>query len=62
MPVLYEYFGLVIHFYSDEHDPIHVHVEYNDCVSIADGLIILCITKASKNNVLHENSDGHDKN
>lgn len=36
MPVLYEYFGLVIHFYSDEHDPIHVHVQYNECVSIAE--------------------------
>ncbi len=36
MPVLYEYFGLVIHFYSNEHDPIHVHIEYGDCVSIAE--------------------------
>jgi hypothetical protein len=36
MPVLYEYLGLVIHFYSDEHDPIHVHVEYGNCESIAE--------------------------
>ena len=36
MPVLYEYFGLVILFYSDEHDPIHVHVEYNEFVSVAE--------------------------
>lgn len=36
MPVLYEYFGLLILSYSDEHDPIHVHIEYNEFVSIAE--------------------------
>jgi hypothetical protein len=25
MPKLYEYFGLVVLFYSNEHEPIHVH-------------------------------------
>jgi hypothetical protein len=25
MPKLYEYFGLVIFFYANEHEPIHVH-------------------------------------
>lgn len=25
MPKLYEYFGLIILFYSNEHEPIHVH-------------------------------------
>ena len=25
MPKLYEYFGLIVLFYSDEHEPIHVH-------------------------------------
>lgn len=25
MPKLYEYFGLVVMFYANEHDPIHVH-------------------------------------
>ena len=25
MPKLYEYFGLVIMFYSNDHEPIHVH-------------------------------------
>ena len=25
MPKLYEYFGLFVLFYSDEHEPIHVH-------------------------------------
>ena len=25
MPKLYEYFGLIIMFYANEHEPIHVH-------------------------------------
>jgi hypothetical protein len=25
MPKLYEYFGLIIMFYANEHDPVHVH-------------------------------------
>ena len=25
MPKLYEYFGLIIIFYANEHDPVHVH-------------------------------------
>lgn len=25
MPKLYEYFGLTVMFYSNEHDPVHVH-------------------------------------
>ena len=28
MPTLYEYFGLIILFYSNEHEPIHVHGKY----------------------------------
>lgn len=28
MPKLYEYFGLVVLFYSNEHEPIHVHGKY----------------------------------
>ncbi|MFH1005226.1 MAG: DUF4160 domain-containing protein [Bacteroidota bacterium] len=28
MPKLYEYFGLIILFYSSEHEPIHVHCKY----------------------------------
>jgi hypothetical protein len=27
MPKLYEYFGLVVYFYANEHDPVHVHGE-----------------------------------
>jgi hypothetical protein len=28
MPKLYIYFGLVVYFYANEHEPIHVHGEY----------------------------------
>ena len=28
MPKLYEYFGLIILFYSSEHEPVHVHGKY----------------------------------
>jgi len=28
MPKIFEYFGLVIFFYSNEHSPIHVHARY----------------------------------
>lgn len=29
MPTIYEYFGIVFKFFSDEHEPIHVHVQHN---------------------------------
>ena len=28
MPKLYEYFGLIVMFYANEHEPIHVHGKY----------------------------------
>ena len=36
MPKLYEYFGLVILFYSNEHEPIHVHCKYQEQESKAE--------------------------
>ncbi|MGH2574616.1 MAG: DUF4160 domain-containing protein [Ignavibacteria bacterium] len=30
MPKLYEYFGIIILFYSNDHEPIHVHGKYQD--------------------------------
>jgi hypothetical protein len=30
MPRLYEYLGIAIWFFSDEHHPIHVHARYGD--------------------------------
>ena len=39
MPKLYEYLGLVIYFYSREHEPIHVHGECDDRESKAEIII-----------------------
>lgn len=39
MPKLYEYFGLIILFYSNEHEPIHVHGKYQGTESKADLII-----------------------
>jgi len=36
MPKLYEYFGLIILFYSNEHEPIHVHGKYQGFESKAE--------------------------
>ena len=36
MPKLYEYFGLIFLFYSQEHEPIHVHGKYQDKESKAE--------------------------
>ena len=36
MPKIYEYFGFVFFFYSNEHEPIHVHVSLGDRESIFD--------------------------
>lgn len=36
MPKLYEYFGLIILFYSNEHEPIHVHGKFQGKESKAE--------------------------
>ncbi|MGD1085604.1 MAG: DUF4160 domain-containing protein [Verrucomicrobiota bacterium] len=36
MPLLYEYFGLVVFFYTNEHEPIHVHGRYQGCHARAE--------------------------
>lgn len=28
MPKIFEYLGIVIRFYSNEHEPIHIHAQY----------------------------------
>ena len=30
MPKLYEYLGIIIFFYSNEHEPVHVHGRHGD--------------------------------
>ncbi|MBQ6187084.1 MAG: DUF4160 domain-containing protein [Prevotella sp.] len=34
MPKIFEYFGFVFFFYSNEHEPIHVHVMHGQCETI----------------------------
>ena len=40
MPKLYEYFGLIVLFYSNEHQPIHVHGKYQNKESKAEFVIV----------------------
>ena len=39
MPKLYEYFGIIVLFYSNEHEPIHVHGKYQGRESKAELII-----------------------
>ena len=39
MPKLYEYFGLRIYFYANEHEPVHVHGFYQGRESKAEFVI-----------------------
>ena len=41
MPKLYEYFGLVFLFYSDDHDPLHLHVQRGE----REGIIMLMMVE-----------------
>jgi hypothetical protein len=38
MPKLYEYFGLIVLFYSNDHRPIHVHGKYQEKESKAENI------------------------
>lgn len=40
MPKLYDYFGLIIMFYANEHEPIHVHGKSQGRESRAEFIII----------------------
>ena len=40
MPKLYEYFGLIIMFYANEHEPIHVHGKSQGRESRAEIILI----------------------
>ena len=41
MPKLYEYFGLIFLFYSDDHDPMHLHVQRGS----REGILMLLIVE-----------------
>ena len=32
MPVIYEYLGIIIGFYTNDHEPIHIHATYGNAV------------------------------
>lgn len=40
MPSIFEYLGILIFFYSNEHEPIHVHAKQGGCESKAEFIII----------------------
>ena len=40
MPKIFEYFGILIFFYTNEHEPIHVHGKYNEFESKAEFFIV----------------------
>lgn len=40
MPKLYEYFGLIIMFYANEHEPVHVHGKAQGRESRAEIILI----------------------
>jgi hypothetical protein len=40
MPKIYEYLGVLIFFYSNEHEPIHVHGKYEGLESKAEFYIV----------------------
>jgi hypothetical protein len=39
MPKLYEYLGILVYFYSNEHEPIHVHGKHNGRESRAEIIV-----------------------
>jgi len=40
MPKIFEYFGIIIFFYSNEHEPIHVHAKKGGFESKAEFFIV----------------------
>lgn len=40
MPKIFEYFGFIFYFYSNEHEPIHVHVTHGGKESIFDLILM----------------------
>ncbi|MBT9613674.1 MAG: DUF4160 domain-containing protein [Burkholderiales bacterium] len=40
MPKLYEYFGLIVMFYANEHEPVHVHGKFQGRESRAEIIVL----------------------
>ena len=52
MPKIFEYLGILIFFYSNEHEPIHVHAKYNGCESKLSSTLLTEKLLKSKSNQL----------
>ncbi len=48
MPKIFEYLGILIFFYSNEHEPLHVHAKYGEYESKAEFVIINGVIKEIK--------------
>lgn len=53
MPKIYEYFGFIFFFYSNEHEPIHVHVQKGETdavfnIILENGLLKDIISRQGK--------------
>jgi len=46
MPKLYEYLGIIIFFYSNEHEPVHVHGRYGEFESKAEIVFVNGLVKS----------------
>ncbi|WP_114417775.1 DUF4160 domain-containing protein [Marinospirillum perlucidum] len=40
MPKIFEYFGIILLFYSNEHEPVHVHGKYQGHESKAEFILV----------------------
>lgn len=40
MPKIFEYFGFIFYFYSNEHEPVHVHVLHDSHESIFEIIML----------------------
>ena len=54
MPKLYEYFGLVVFFFTNEHEPIHVHGGFQNCRARAE----LHLKDGKVQRIVFSNMDG----
>ena len=65
MPKLFEYMGIIVLFYSNEHEPIHVHGKYQGRESraeliIRDGVVVDIIFSTVRGRKPLEPSQMHD--
>lgn len=64
MPKLYEYFGLIVMFYANEHEPVHVHGKCQGRESRAEIILIngmvqeICYTSVAGRDPLEPNEMG----